>query len=98
MPLFKLYGILMLLSHVSPLSLPCDAASGEADFTAHSVELTFTPDGPTQFTIPITIINDIFLEYDRENFSSIVSLSSASDAIIIMPSQATINIIDDDSE
>ena len=82
----------MLLSNVLPLSLPCYAATGEADFTAHSVELTFTPDGPTEFTIPITIIND------REDFSSIVTLSSVSDAIIIIPSQATINIIDDDSE
>ena len=69
-------------------------ASGEQDFVARSVELTFGP-GVTEQVVMITIIDDLRLEND-EQFNSFVSLTIADPAITLNPSQASITIIDND--
>ena len=69
-------------------------ASGERDFVAHSVNLTFGP-GVTQQDVMITIIDDLYLEHD-EQFNSFVSLTDADPAVTLSPSQASITIFDND--
>ena len=69
-------------------------ASGEQDFVAHSVDLTFGP-SVTQQDVMITIIDDLRLEHD-EQFNSFVALTAADPAIILSPSQASITIFDND--
>ena len=69
-------------------------ASGEQDFIAHSVDLTFGP-GVTQQDVMITIIDDLRLEHD-EQFNSFVSLTAADPAVTLSPSQASITIFDND--
>lgn len=69
-------------------------ASGEQDFEARSVELTFEP-GVTERQVMIRIINDLRLEHD-EQFNSFVSLTVADPAVTVNPAQASITIIDDD--
>ena len=71
-------------------------ASGERDFVAHSMDLTFGP-GNTQQTVMITIIDDLHLEHD-EQFNSIVSLTVADSSVDIDPADASITIFDNDSE
>ena len=69
-------------------------ASGEQDFEAHSVDLTFGP-SVTQQDVMITIIDDLRLEHD-EQFNSFVSLTVADPAVTLSPSQASITIFDND--
>ena len=69
-------------------------ASGEQDFVAHSVELTFGP-GVTEQVVMIAIIDDLRLEND-EQFNSFVSLTVADPAVTLSPDQANITIIDND--
>ena len=69
-------------------------ASGERDFVARSVDLTFGP-GVTQQDVMITIIDDLRLEHD-EQFNSFVALTVADPAVILSPSQASITIFDND--
>ena len=71
-------------------------ASGERDFVAHSVELTFGP-GNTEQNVMIAIIDDLHLEHD-EQFNSIVSLTVADPSVDLNPADASITIIDDDSK
>ena len=77
--------VLCLLIHI---------ASGEQDFVAHSVDLTFSP-SVTQQDVMITIIDDLRLEHD-EQFNSFVSLTAADPAVTLSPSQASITIFDND--
>jgi hypothetical protein len=69
-------------------------ASGEQDFVARSVDLTFGP-GVTQQDVMIMIIDDLRLEHD-EQFNSFVSLTVADPAVSLSPSQASITIVDND--
>ena len=82
--------------HQSLLRLFLIIASGEADFQPRSVNLTFGP-GVTQQEVMITIIDDIRLEPD-EQFNSIVSLTVADPAVTLNPVEASIIIIDNNSE
>ena len=71
-------------------------ASGEVDFEARSVDLTFGP-GNTEQEVMITIIDDLRLEPD-ERFNSIVTLTVADPAVSLNPAEAAITIIDNDSK
>ena len=81
------HKIIILLSHV---------ASGERDFVARSVELTFGP-GNTEQNVMITIFDDLCLEHD-EQFNSIISHTVADPSIDLNPANATITIINEDSK
>ena len=72
------------------------AASGESDFEAHSVDLTFGP-GNTEQDVNIRIIDDLQLEID-EQFNSTVFLTVTDPAITLDPGTAGITIIDDDGK
>lgn len=72
------------------------AASGESDFEAHSVDLTFGP-GNTEQDVNIRIIDDLRLEID-EQFNSTVFLTVTDPAITFDPGTAGITIIDDDGK
>ena len=71
-------------------------ASGEVDFEARSVDLTFGP-GNTEQGVMITIIDDLRLE-PTERFNSIVTLTVADPAVSLNPAEAAITIIDNDSK
>ena len=71
-------------------------ASGEVDFEARSVDLTFGP-GNTAQDVMITIIDDLRLE-PTERFNSIVTLTVADPAVSLSPAEAAITIIDNDSK
>ena len=58
---------------------------------------TFTPGGPSEIIVPIRILDDFLLEND-EDLSSIISLSTVTDAIDLSPAEASIRILDDDRE
>ena len=69
-------------------------ASGEQDFVAHSMDLTFGP-VVTEQVVMIRIIDDGRLEVD-EQFNSFVILTVSDPAISLSPAQASITIIDND--
>jgi hypothetical protein len=68
------------------------SASGEQDFEAHTMDLTFGPN-VTEQEVMIIIINDLRLEQDKR---FIVSLNITDMAVTLSPSQTSINIIDND--
>ena len=72
------------------------ASGAEPDFIAQSMELTFNAD-TTSIPIPIAITDDTFLEFD-EMFQSTVALFTVDPVITLNPKEATINILNDDSE
>ena len=76
------------------------SAFGERDFIPiDSMLITFPASslGHQSRVIPITIINDNFVEND-ENFAALVSLSTTDSAILLQPAEAAITIIDDDGK
>ena len=79
-------------SYFATLLLP-HTASGEQDFEAHTMELTFGPD-VTEQDVMIEIIDDLRLERDKH---FIVSLNITDMAVTLSPRQTSINIIDNDS-
>ena len=73
------------------------AASGpEADYQSRTVTLVFSPSVST-FTVPITIIDDLYLEND-EPFSAMITLSTVEPGITLDPDTAQITILNDDSK
>ena len=69
--------------------LPCTASS---DYTATSVDLTFTP-GVNSLTVSVPIIDNAILE-DTEQFFG--DLSTSDPDVDLRPQRTTIRIADDD--
>ena len=64
-----------------------------------AMEIVFEPSSMNrqERVVQITVIDDMFVEND-ENLTSVVSISSDDDAVVLNPGQASINILNDDSK
>ena len=72
-------------------------ASGESDFVAQTMNLTFTAAQQPQ-TVMISILDDAYLEIN-EHFNCTLTLAGTYDpSIQVYPALATVTIIDNDSE
>ena len=74
-------------------------ASGESDFVAQMMNLTFTTGNAQQLqTVMISILDDAYLEIN-ERFNCTLTLAGTYDpSVQVYPALATVTIIDNDSE
>ena len=90
----QLSGSIHQLDVVTPYFLPATAVGPEADYEAHTIDLTFS-ERVTTHLVNITIIDDELLEFN-ETLQSKISLVTVEDGVTLNPDQATITIINDD--
>ena len=62
---------------------------------ARTVTLTFSS-SVTSIIVPIRIIDDLLLEMDREQFTSMLTLVTSDPDVILQPASVPIEIIDND--
>ncbi len=75
------------------------AIGTEPDFQSRSIELTFGPsaDSRQEITVPIAIVDDLFVENDQM-LAGVLSLNVMDNDVILSPSEASITIIDNDGK
>lgn len=88
-----LFEVGVVRDHMTGLYHP-SAASGEADFRSTSAILQFNASVLSR-TVTIEIFNDMFLETNEE-FTSVLTLNTTDDPVMLMPREATITILDND--
>ena len=74
-----------------------DILLGNADYNSGPYNVTF-PAGVTSVSFDVTIIDDNILELNEQFDLTIISSSLPNGFTVDNPSQATVTIIDDDSE